>query len=73
MIYFTALDCHASQTYVAVGTPCYATCDSPNATEECTYPDTEICACTNPMHVLIDGECVPASQCGCIGNNCENS
>ena len=61
-----ALECGVGMTYKPQYTPCYATCGEPDAPEQCGLPNIEVCACTNPLDVLINGECVSAQNCGCM-------
>lgn len=62
------MQCDSGMTYKKLASACYATCLNPDGPEQCSLPDTEVCACTDGKHVLIRGECVPAQTCGCIDN-----
>ena len=57
------IDC-GEAVYERLGSACPATCSNPNAPNECTLPDTEVCSC--PSGKLMDGnKCIDSTECGC--------
>ena len=54
--------------YAVSASACSPTCENPNAAQTCSLPDTENCVCSSSDMVVKDGDCVPASQCGCTYN-----
>ncbi|XP_043936388.1 IgGFc-binding protein-like [Protopterus annectens] len=58
------LSCPANSKYNLCGTSCPPTCDDDTAPSKCNTPCVETCQC-NDGFVLIDGKCMPKSNCGC--------
>ena len=65
----TAATCPDGMDYYFKTTACVATCERPNAPEECSLPQVENCVCRDPDQVVIDGECKDAQLCGCVDDN----
>ena len=62
----TARSCPANQVYKGHDPACQPTCARPDPENTCLFPETEVCACDDPTHVVNDtGFCVPAQTCGC--------
>ncbi|KAI0218719.1 IgGFc-binding protein [Lamellibrachia satsuma] len=62
------MDCGVNMNYAVSASACSPTCENPNAAQTCSLPDTENCVCSSSDMVVKDGDCVPASQCGCTYN-----
>ena len=64
-VFSTELVCPAGLVYVESGPACNATCDDPDAPENCPIQDVQACACADETMVVVNDMCVPSATCGC--------
>ena len=61
----TDVHCDINNLYALTSTECIPTCENPSVPKSCISNDDEICRCTNPSEVVINGECKPIQECPC--------
>lgn len=68
--FLTAVTCEdPNSIYAPSSTGCPATCENPNAPEDCLLPDVyDACVC--PIGFLLFQDlCILPADCGCVQNN----
>ncbi|XP_069460993.1 IgGFc-binding protein-like [Ambystoma mexicanum] len=59
------MQCMENSHYQLCGSPCQATCNDAATPDSCSDTCIETCQC-NPGYILIEGKCLPKSNCGCV-------